>query len=105
MLETIQDEIELRLNTVPGLTVFTTEMKQIKDSDIPSAIIHLESQSPTGTDWKHGSRYKVSLDISIEVFHSSLSGLYQLIESVENSLQINLPIPGTFGWNYSRLAT
>lgn len=100
-LSTILGDIQDRLETVTSLTVLT-DVRQVDKAKVPVAVISLTSQTPEGNDknWKYSTKYKVTLDVAIELVHTSLENLLSLIESVESALNISQKLSNTIEWDY-----
>jgi hypothetical protein len=100
MLSTLLEDIVDRLSEVSGLTVLT-DIRQAQKSSSPAAVVIFDSQSPLDDNFKNSVKYKVKLNVKIELFASSNSSLLSLIESIEDSLKISDKIDGTFEMDYS----
>lgn len=100
MLSTILDNIKARLETIPDITV-GYDVRQVEKKKSPIAVIGLPSESPIGDNWKHSSKYKVKLDVVIELVHTSLPDLLSLIESAESALKLTENLPETMEWDYA----
>lgn len=91
MLTNILDKIKARLDPVNDLSV-VYDVKQLEKTKAPIAVINLESETPKDDNWKHSKRYTAKLSFTIQLIHTSLFDLLDLIESVEKALKLSQEI-------------